>query len=144
VAESVTYITDAELLQLGLPGDALIAVDVAVRDEARKAASDRASAAFKKHHTLPITAWGADVKRSVAHVAAYDLMVYRGFDPSSESGQLIVKRHDDAIQFFRDVARGILEPVDLVDSSADTDELSPLVSSDSVAGWSWPTTTEGT
>jgi len=141
VAETVTYITDAELLSLGLPGAALSSVASATRDQARAAASDQASSYLKKRFALPLLAWAGDIKRAVADLAMYDLITFRGFDPGSQSGELIVKRRDDAILWLRDVARGIVEPIDVLDSTADVDEAAPLVSSDEGAGWTWPTVT---
>lgn len=139
MTEAANLITDAELLQLGLPGAAISVVGITVRDEARAAASAEALSYVKKRATLPLLSWGSDLRRAVAHLATYDLMVYRGFDPGSESGALIVKRRDDAILWLRDVARGIVEPVDMVDSTETTDEAAPLVSSDEPGGWAWPT-----
>lgn len=139
MAEAVNYITDAELLTLGLPGAALSDVPVDVRDSARANASAVASSHLKKRFALPLVAFGADIRRAVAHMASYDVMTFRGFDPGSESGVLVVKRHDDALAWLRDVARGIVEPVDVTDSTPDTDEQGPLVSSDPGAGWQWPT-----
>lgn len=144
MSESVTYITDAELLSLGLPGAALSVVAVATRDQARVAASDEASGYLKKRYGLPILGWGTDLKRKVADLAAYDLMTFRGFDPGSESGALIVKRRDDAVLWLRDVSNGVVEPTDLEDSTATVDEQAPLVSSDTAAGWSWPTVASDT
>lgn len=139
MTESVTYITDAELLAMGVPTAALTAVAVGTRDTARKAASDKASSYIKKRFTLPLLAWGEDMKRAVAHLASYDLMSYRGLDPASESGVLIIKRYDDAVLWLRDVAKGVVEPTDILDSTAEVDEQAPLVSSDTAAGWAWPT-----
>lgn len=139
MAESALLITDAELLQLGLPGTSLSGVAVAVRDEARAAASDTALSYIKKRFGLPLLAWGSDIKRAVAHIAVYDLMAYRGYAPESGVDALIAKRHDDALAWLRDVARGIVEPIDIEDSTAAVDEQAPLVSSESVAGWNLPT-----
>lgn len=139
MAESVTYITDAELLSLGLPGAALSVVAESTRDQARAAASAEASSYLKKRFALPLASWGSDLKRKVADLASYDLMTFRGFDPGSESGALIVKRRDDAVLWLRDVAKGIVEPTDLVDSTEPVDEQAPLVASDTGAGWAWPT-----
>ena len=138
MTETVTYITDAELLDLAIPSSAISAVAVGTRDKARKAASDLASGYFKKKYTLPITAWADDVKLNVATAATYIAMKFRGFDPASESGVLIVKGYDDAVLWFRDVAKGVVEPTDFTDSTPDLDEQAPLVSSDEAAGWPWP------
>lgn len=139
MAELTILITDAELLGLGLPGDALSIVAPADRDLSRSAASAIVLGYYKKRFALPLLSWEHDTKRVCAHVAVYDLMVNRGFDPGSESGALIIKRYDDAVLWLRDVARGIVEPVDVVDSTPDLDEQGPLVSSDEPAGWGLPT-----
>lgn len=139
MAETTLLITDAELLAMGLPGDALSAVDASVRDQHRQTASDFALSHIKKRHKLPLISWGNDIKQAVAHIAARSLMGTRGFDPASRSGEEIIARSDTAIAWLRDVAKGIVEPVDIVDSTPDLDEESPLVVSDTAAGWSWPT-----
>lgn len=140
MAESVTYITDAELLALAIPDAAISVVSSTVRDAARKAASDTFSGYAKKRYTLPLTAWADDVKQNVAALATYLAMKNRGFDPASPSGALIVDAKDNAIAWFLDVSKGNVEPCDIADSTPTVDEGAPLVSSDDVAGWSWPTT----
>lgn len=144
MTESVTYITDDELLAMAIPSAAISAVAVATRDKARKAASDIASSYFKKRFGLPLLTWGDDVKQNVAMMATYIAMKFRGFDPASESGALIVKGYDDAILWCRDVAKGVVEPTDITDTTAEVDEQAPLVSSDDAAGWSWPTVASDT
>ena len=139
MAESTLLITDAELLALGLPSDALSSVDVGVRDQHRAAASDFALSHIKKRHKLPLVSWGSDIRRAVADVASLSIMQVRGFDPSSKSGEEIIRRATMAQDWLRDVAKGIVEPVDIVDSTPDTDEEAPLVASDDTAGWTWPT-----
>lgn len=143
MAESVEYITDAEMLRLGLPGDALSAVPADVRDRFRLAACDQASSYLKKRFTLPALEWGTDLKVAVARVAAFEILSFRGFDPASESGALVVKRADDSLAWLRDVARGIVEPVDFIDSTPELDEQGPLVESDEPAGWGLDSTSGG-
>lgn len=138
--ETQLLITDVELLRLGLPGAALSAVDSTVRDEHRRAASDFALSHVKKRHTLPLVEWGHDLKVAVVACATLSLMQFRGFDPASKSGEEIIRRAESATNWLRDVAKGIVEPVDLVDSTPDTDEEAPLVASDDTAGWTWPST----
>ncbi len=138
MAESTALITDAELLNLGLPGDALTGVAVGVRDQHRLSASDFALSHVKKRHKLPLLSWGSDLRRATADVATLSIMQFRGFDPASKSGEEIVRRATMAHDWLRDVAKGIVEPVDLVDSTPDTDEEAPLVASDDTAGWTLP------
>lgn len=142
MAESTLLITDAELLSLGLPGDALSSVDVAVRDAHRLTASNEALSYFKKRYTLPLVSVGSDTLQAVAAIAAQSLMGFRGYDPASKSGEQIDARAERARAWLRDVSRGIVEPIDVVDSTPATDEEAPLVATEPVAGWSWSTTTD--
>ncbi len=139
MAESSLLITDAELLNLGLPAGALTGVAEPVRDEHRATASNEALSYLKKRYKLPIVSSGSDVKQAVAAIAAQSIMGFRGYDPASKSGEQIDQRAQRARDWLRDVSKGLVEPVDLVDSTPDTDEEAPLVASDDTAGWTWPT-----
>lgn len=92
-----------------------------------------------KAYTMPLVSWGDDLREKVAAVANFTLMRLRGFDPTNPADQLLVKGYDDAIAWARDVARGLIEASDIVDSTPTELDLSPLVSSDDQAGWQWAT-----
>lgn len=131
-----TLITDAELLAMGIASTALASITSGTRDQARAAASDLALSYVAKRYKLPLVSWGNDLRRAVAHIAAYDLLCARGFNPAAGSDDSIKQRHDTAVSWLRDVSRGIAELVDCVDSTPTLEEQGPLTStSDGGSQW---------
>lgn len=120
------YAESADLYALGLPSAALADVPSENVTAALVAASGDADGYLSKRYTLPITEWGDDLTRRVAHIAAFDLLVTRGSRPG-DGLDLIVKRNDDAIAWLRDVSRGIVEPQSIVDSTPTFDEQHPIM-----------------
>jgi phage gp36-like protein len=134
---TVALIDDAELLSMGMASEALNGVDVAVRNQARESASALAYSHIRKRHTLPLQSWGDDVKRAVAHVAAYDLLVFRGFSPNAGGDANLRDRYLESLQWLRDLAKGLIE-ADIVDSTATDYEGEPLVDTAGDDGPLWP------
>lgn len=126
------YATRDELARGGLRAAALSGVSTADQDAALVAASGEADGYLAKRYLLPLVAWGDDLRRRVVHIATYDLLATRGYAPASGVDPLVAKRHDDAIFWLRDVAKGVVEPQGIVDSSATVEEQAPLVSSGDV------------
>lgn len=125
---TTALITDAELLASGVALNALAAVPSTSRDSARSAASSFVLSHFRKRFALPLVSWSDDVKRAAAHIAAFDLLVLRGFSPQAGNDIAIRARYDDAVQWCRDVAKGIAEPEAIVDATPSAEECAPLVS----------------
>jgi phage gp36-like protein len=121
-------ITDAELLAMGIASNALSGIALATRDQSRRSASGVALSHLKKRYGLPLISWGDDIRRAVAHIAAYDLLVVRGFNPLAGSDVAVRDRYLEAVQWLRDVAKGLVEPIDIEDSTAAAEEHGPLVS----------------
>ena len=130
-------ISDAELLAMGIASAALAAIPIATRNQARLSASGLALSLIKKRHGLPLVSWGDDLRRAVAHIAAYDLLSARGFSPQAGADTSIRDRYLAALQWLQDVSKGLAELVDCVDSTPDTDEAGPLVDT-SIGGPLWP------
>lgn len=128
-------ITDAELLDMGLALNALAGIPEAKRDTSRVSASSFVLGHLRKRFKLPLVSWSDDVKRATAHIAAYDLLVLRGFSPQAGSDVSIRDRYLAAVQWCRDVAKGDVEPEAVVDSSPDIEEASPLMASEPAQ---WP------
>lgn len=120
------YATIADLTALGLPSAALVGVSTADTDAALVAASGRADGYLAKQYALPLSVWGADLTRAVAQIAAWDLITTRGTRPGDQAAML-ERRYDDAIQWLRDVSRGIVEPQGVVDATPAAAETSPVV-----------------
>lgn len=101
-------------------------------------ASGFADGFIAKRHKLPLIAWGDDLRGVTEDLAQYRVMKDRGFDPSNPGDALIVESKKDAIVWLKLVAAGDVELQDVVDSSATVTEASPLVESDDVLNWQWP------
>lgn len=127
-------ITDAELLAMGIASNALGAIPSAERDAARGIASSFALSYLQKRFVLPLLSWSDDVKRATAHVCSYDLLTFRGFNPNLGADDSLEKRYANAVQWLRDVARGIVEPEAVVGSAPPITKESPLLSTD-VSRW---------
>lgn len=111
------YASTTDLTRLGLPSGALTNVPTATQEEALDAASAVADGYLRtRGYTLPLTAWSDDLRACVARLAAYDLMVTRGFAPGAGNDQDLRQRHEDALRWLRDVASGTVTP-DLTDST---------------------------
>jgi phage gp36-like protein len=65
---------------------------------------------------LPLVSWSPDLTRAVCNIAAYDLMVRRGYNPEAGPDANIRDRYNDAIKWLTQVAQGAVTPV-LVDST---------------------------
>jgi phage gp36-like protein len=130
-----SYATLAELATHGLPSGWLTGVSSGDQTAAITAASDLADGYLAQRYTLPITGWGSDLRRVVCHIASWDLMCRRGFDPESSSDVAIRKRYEDAIRWLEMVAAGKISPVGIVDSTPDVDERGPQAYSEEPRGW---------
>lgn len=137
-------LTLSEFASLGLAASTFPAsLTDAIKSTHITAASGVVLGYVGKRFELPLISWGDDIRSAVAAIATFTLMKLRGFDPSNPADQMVVKAYDDAIAWCRDVAKGLVEPVDIEDGTPDLDDAGPLISSDAQAGWQWPTTSSG-
>lgn len=113
----MAYATRDDLARLGLPQAVISAIPLTDQDAALEAASDLADSYLRARYTLPLLSWQDDLRRAVCHIAAYDLLVRRGFNPTGADEQVRL-RYEDAIRWLERVAQGLLSP-DIVDSSVD-------------------------
>ena len=107
------YATTTNLVRLGIRAEALSGVATAVQEEALDAASAVADGYLRaRGYVLPITAWSADLTRAVAILAAFDLLVTRGFEPShSRLGGFRRGVRWLGIAVFRERQRPIIYPM---------------------------------
>jgi phage gp36-like protein len=80
--------------------------------------------ALAASNALPLTSWPPSLSERVAAIAAFHIMKARGFRPQSFD-ELIVKAHDDAQRWLKDVAAGRIRPPGLAPAT----ELGPKTSS---------------
>lgn len=130
---SQALVTVPEFHALALGEEATSDLEDGVIEAAVLAASSLAYSFLRSRYTLPLVTWGSDLKMAVAKIAALYVLTKRGFDPSSPADQAMVKGHDDAIAWLRDVAAD-RAAADVVDT-APAARLAPRVISNVKRGW---------
>lgn len=132
----MAYATLTDLERFGFASPALASLDDATRTAALDARSSYANGFLAKRFVLPLAAWGDDLRQSIAHMAAWDLLCRRGFDPNSSHDNAVRMRFEDADRWCHDVARGVVEPQGIVDATPDaTESPSVVVTSRPRRGW---------
>lgn len=129
---------DLDKKAFGLPQAALTRFTPAEREAAIGAASDVANGYLGQRYTLPLTAWGDDLRLAVCSISAFNLMGGQGFNPDGLTAEYLGKRHDDAVRWLERVARGMISPPAIQDSTPPEEERAdcgPLVESDPPRGW---------
>lgn len=112
------YASTTNLTRLGLRSEALTGIATATQEAALDAASALADGYLRSRgYVLPLSAWSDDLTRVVAILAAFDLLVTRGFDPSSGADDVMLRRVEMATSWLRDVAAGRVTP-DVTDSTS--------------------------
>lgn len=118
------YANTTNLARLGIRAEALTGIATAVQEEALDAASAVADGYLRaRGYVMPLTAWSTDLTRAVAILAAFDLLVTRGYDPQAGGDDVLLRRVEMATTWLRDVAAGRVTP-DLSDSTPSEDEAS--------------------
>jgi phage gp36-like protein len=131
---ATAYATRADLANLGLPAGALTGVSTAQQDAALAAAASKADGYLQDRFTLPLTAWGDDLKEAVCHVAAWTLLSSRGFNPEQGGDASVRTRFEDAIRWLEKIAAGTVTPV-VTDSRTSSRAAGPRVASSTPRGW---------
>lgn len=132
------YATNADLALYGLAANALESVPSATQTAALTAASATLDGYFAGQATLPLLTWPADVTQRTCEIAAFTILVGRGFNPDSGADATIRQRYEDAIKWAEAVAAGNINPqwTDSAPSASAGSGSAPLVISSSQRGWS--------
>lgn len=126
---------------MGLPADVLNSITSQGLDEALSAASQLADGYLRQQYDLPLKTWGADLTRAICHIASYDVLTARGYNPEAGGDVTIRIRYEDAIRWLERVSDGKISP-SIVDSSVgatdvgDTTAGGPELVTSSSRGWS--------
>lgn len=112
------YCKPEELGIWGINPDATDDLSVAEKIKpAIEGASDVADSYLRARYVLPLLSWGNDLRRMVAIIAAYDLIVVRGYNPRGGVGEDQLRlRYEDALAWLKLVAQGTVSP-EVTDSS---------------------------
>lgn len=128
-----SYVTKEQFFESGLPESFFDDLADATIEGALAKASSIVDSYLRKRHTLPLTTIGEDVRKAVCDLAALHILTYRGFSLESKADLAIVNAQKDAVQWLRDVSRGLCE-IEGVDATPDVDENGPVVTQDSGSG----------
>jgi phage gp36-like protein len=104
------YISKTDIERFGLNGYALEGIPAQTITDTCLAVSEEADAAFRARYNLPLLSWGSDVRACLAKIAAYELLVVRGFNPEVSADQNLAIRAADARAWLRAVARQEMQP----------------------------------
>jgi phage gp36-like protein len=106
----VTIYATKDDLGSAINPSALSGLGPAAQDRALTDASAEADGYLRNQFTLPLTAVNDPaLRRHVANMAIYQLMVARGYNPEAE-GDGIRQRYTDAIAWLKGVGAGTITP----------------------------------
>jgi phage gp36-like protein len=128
------YADPADLVPQAMPQAAADSFTEAEQLAALVAASVELDGDLNRRFTLPLTAWGEDVRRDVAVVAGYELLSGRGFD-SADEGSAMLRRATAARARWQRIGKGELDPPGLIDSTVTTNEGGPVFVTSTRRGW---------
>lgn len=134
----MAYATAADLARLALPARALTGILLADQDAALDAASALADGYLAARYTLPLLAWGDDLRRTVSLIAAYDLMTRRGYSPEGGDEQLRL-RYEDGMKWLEQVSKGTINPTGFEESPPSATpapgDSGPVIAERPLRGW---------
>lgn len=116
----MVYAQQSDLFALGLPQAAMgsgsnpSVVPSATIDEALASAASEMDSCFRGRwgmNAVPLLQWDLSVTRCNARMAAYDIMVTRGFSSDADANRDLRKRYDDAIEWLNKVQRQQAHPL---------------------------------
>ena len=131
----MSYATTADRDRLGIKPAALTSLASATVQAALDAASAVADGYLANACTLPLTAWGDDLRLCVIQIADWNLLCNRGFDPQRGGDEALRLRHEDAMRWLRDVANGRVTLSGAVDQTPAEMEGGTYLVSNPRRGW---------
>jgi hypothetical protein len=101
----------------GINPDSYAGIDDDKRKNALEANAVLMNGYFTSQFTLPLRAWGADVRMCNVALADETLLENRGYSPEGSGGESIGSRADRWRAWLRDVQNKRVRPPDIVDST---------------------------
>lgn len=134
------YAEIADARRLGLGARAFSTDEVEGMNANLLAASEEADSYLANQYTLPLTAWGQDLRAAVCKIAVYEFLSVRGLNPEPGSSDGNVKdRAKDARTWLMRVGEGKATPGGIADSGAPAGvgapSAAPEVISSEQRGW---------
>lgn len=134
---TVAYATLADLYAFGLPLVAMGSVSVATQQRVLDGRNDYADDKFRARYRLPLlTPYPDSLKLHICMLAAWDLLMIRGYNPGAAADVNIATRGEMALKWFDDVERQRAHPAVIESSGAGTPSYAaPQVISKPLQGW---------
>ena len=108
---TIAYATLADLYAMGLPLVSMGSVSVAAQQRCLDARNDYADDKFRARYKLPLVAPYPDsLKRNICTLAAWDILVIRGYNPAAGADANIATRAQMSEKWFDDVERQRCHP----------------------------------
>ena len=124
------YATTTDLGNVGLTSAALATMTTGQQTAALAGASALVDSYLESRYTLPLTAWGSDLARCVAILAAYDLLSTRGYNPNAGADMNWRQRYVDQMAWLDEVSKGTSSPSQVADSSVNGSHASTSTGAD--------------
>lgn len=133
---SVTcYAGPSDLASHGIPAAALASKSTTEKAEALISATQEINGRFNARYSFPLTAWGTDLTKYTARMAAVDLLFSRGVNPDAPDFATYSEMRAAAERWAADVGKKRIDPPDIVDSTPDEDEAEPTMYTNTKRGW---------
>jgi phage gp36-like protein len=135
---AVQYATVTELASFGISSEVTPAISSTVLDGILQACSAQADGYLQSSGriTLPLASWGVDLKMAVCKLAAWEVMaVVIGHNPDDANNFVWRDRRDEALRWLESVARGLVMPVGIVDSTPTVVKTGSVIVTETKRGW---------
>lgn len=131
------YAVLADLYALGLPLTAMGSVTTAVQQRCLSARNDFADDKMRARYKLPLqTPYPDSLVQNICMLAAWDVLMIRGYNPGSAADVNIASRGEMAMKWFDDVERQRAHPNVIEAAGSDTPGYAaPAVISKPLQGW---------
>lgn len=90
---------------------------------------------LRGRYQLPLLAWDVDLRMMVAQLAAYDVMIRRGYNPAAGADVNVRLRYEDALKWFDGVERQNVHPNVTASPTASPHYNAPQVTTSTTRGW---------
>lgn len=100
------YAELADLASYGAKAAAFTGISDADKTKELVGASAIADGYLRSRYPLPIDTWSEDLRMRVVHLATYQLLCVRGFNPTAGADVNHRLRHEDAIKWLEKVSSG--------------------------------------
>ncbi len=133
---AVAYAVLADLYVFGLPLVAMGSVSTATQQRVLDGRNDYADDKLRARYRLPlIEPYPESLKQNICMLAAWDLLMIRGYNPSAAADVNIATRGEMAMKWFDDVERQRAHPNVVESTSPTPGYAAPMVISKPLQGW---------